>query len=179
MPGRKSWTYGGVPVVVSATADIPANYRVGHLHARVVQGVLNRVPQWRGSGSTIFTVRDLRPTQSLIVIPHDGARLVWAKHVGHHARRVGLSPFVMKTAPKSSCFTVELVGASGRPMLVRAYPGEYIPPLPWQQSARDVDGGIAHCRAYWREHAYVHAYSLVSKGTATQTPPEWFSTAAS
>lgn len=172
---RNCWWYKGKPVVVAATADVPMPYRQGGKKASVVQMALNQVGVWERGESMIATVH-VEALQPRIVVPLDGLCPIWAKHIGHHARRVQVSPFVELTKTSlTDMFTVELVGSSRAPRLVRAYPGGYTPPLPWQGSAEFVEGGIERCIEFWRCHAYVYRDSLVVPGSNIgRRAPSWY-----
>lgn len=165
------WKYKGRRVTVAPTADIPAEYREGSRGHTVVQTVLDDM-EWRED--PIETVFDMDPLPEIVIRVGSRVRR-WAKHVGHRARNVQLSPFVVARKSWTSSFTVELVGLVDNPLLVRAYPGEYIPPLPWQRSAEYADGGLEACKAFWREHAYVYRPSRVVTGSETGITPVWFS----
>lgn len=170
----RPWKYQGCIVLVSPTADIPTEYRMGKRCAAVVQEVLDEIPPWQEGDDPIETVTDFDVAMPHIVVPRDGGEVLWAKHKGHHARRVGLSPFVTVARSYTRAFTVEMTGSSEQPRLVRAYPGDYIPPLPWQNSARSADGGRDACLSFWRQYAYIYRPSLVVPGSVSETPPEWF-----
>lgn len=169
----KTWRYRGRRVMVSATADIPTPYRLGHLLDRVVQSALDATEPWEQDESPIQTI-ELPERLRQIVVPTAGKKVFFARHAGHHARHVQPSPFVTLGGGEATThlFTIELVGEPESPRLIRAYPGDYTPPLPWQNSSRDADGGVAACYDFWTKHAYV-----MSSGNAVQTtdlPPAWY-----
>ena len=172
---REPWHYNGRNLSVANTADIPANYRVGHPGARLVQTLLDQVPEWdRGNEQQVVTLAC--DEVKMIVVVRSGRRPLWAKHKGHHARKVELSPFIKLSKPEmTKQFTLELVGSPSRPVLVRAYPGGYCPPLPWQISAQNAPGGYDACRAFWQTHAYVHSQGVIIPGSeAGHRAPRWF-----
>lgn len=172
---RNVWVLRGVPVVVSETADIRTPYRIGHPSAYIVQDVLSQIRNWPEGKTMVLTVGQLKRRQPRIAVERlRETRVVWGQYVGHYEPKVQLSPFVIVRGGMTSSFTVEVVGGFDRPMLVRAYPGEYMPPLPWQLSAGDAMGGKEACMEYWRTHAYVHSTSLVRAGTGTDKAPDWF-----
>lgn len=150
---------------------------MGHDMAGVVQEVLDRIDAWPTHKRQWIFTTDVDRTLEQIVVPvlQDRAVRVWAKHAGHHARSPEVSPFVQVIAPLTRQFTIELLGASDRPKLVRAYPGEYIPPLPWQISAEDGLGGYDASLVFWQAHAYVLSRpGLIMPGTTTKRSPNWF-----
>ncbi|QQS21734.1 hypothetical protein IPM09_04420 [Candidatus Saccharibacteria bacterium] len=100
---------------------------------------------------------------------------IWAEHAGHHAKSRGLSPFVKRRwVPKTSWFTVHLVGTVQNPVVVRAYPGDEHPPLPWMASAADCGWERGALVEYWRTHAYPWRDTLARQGSQSPTPPSWY-----
>lgn len=172
---KKTWLYRDVPVRVSATADIPLLYRYGARFSDHVQAAINSVDLWI-DGSTPTHLIDsssglskMRP----MVVPVGGGRVIWGIHKGHHARTVQLSPFVrMSSVPLTYSVTLELAGNNVQPWIVRAYPGSFAPPLPWQISAKDAVGGLDACRTFWSQHAYVYSASLVA--AESDQAPAWY-----
>jgi hypothetical protein len=131
------------------------------------------VEPWDDGDDPIETKRLNHDRPLPIVVPSNGEPW-WGIHAGHHARQPQASPFVKinwRTLERTDLFTVELTQTPGRPKLVRAYPGDYIPPLPWMNSARDADGGIRACLEYWRGHAYVYRPGLMIRRAER---PDWF-----
>lgn len=161
---------------MSPTADIPSPFRQGQVRAGLVQQVLDRVEPWRGSDGTVLTVELSEQAFPVIIVSLDGRKPVWAKHVGHHAHHVQVSPFVECRRPLlTQKLTIELVGSASHPRLVRAYPGDYAPPLPWQNSAEFVPGGVAGCVEFWRTHAYVLTETNTVPGSSIgYRAPSWF-----
>jgi len=170
------WKYRDVNVQVPSTADIPTIYRFDKPLGRVVQEVLDSIDPWQEGEDPIETMRFPGRTFRCIVIPRGNAAATWAKHPGHHAKSVEASPFVVidsKLPPRTNLFTVELVQTPERPKLVRAYPGDYIPPLPWMNSARWAEGGRSACVDFWKQHAYACHPAQVLRGRSSN-PPAWF-----
>lgn len=167
----EGWTYRGVPVRVARTAEIPWPYRLGRPSAHVVQEILNGMEPW-DTPEVSETVIDFDP-MPVIVTPVGARTRFWARHAGHHARDVGYSPFVRTFGERleTTEFTILMVGPPSKPMLVRAYPGNEMPPLPWQRHRAD---GRPESLAFWREHAYVYTSSRVHLGSETDVAPSWF-----
>lgn len=172
----KGWMVCGKPITISPTADIPTPYRPRQVRADLVKEALLSIDEWEGSDGVIHTTVLIGKRFPLVVVPRDGLMPQWFKHIGHHAHHVQLSPFVTVPRPRTtSSLTVELVGTVGRPKLVRAYPGEYTPPLPWMGSAEHAPGGVERSIEYWREHAYVLTDTNTVPGSATgRQAPSWF-----
>lgn len=172
------WRYRGAVVVVAETADIPTPYRQGHAQAGIVQRALKSVEPWRRGAPPArgFTVDLCAVRLKRLVVRRDGLMPFWGKHAGHHARHVQISPFVKVVRPQwTTLFTVELTGSPESPRLVRAYPGEYQPPLPWQGSAEGAPGGVEECVEFWRQHAYVYTDSIMVPGSNIGLrAPSWF-----
>lgn len=170
------WMYKGREVHAPSTADIPLLYRRGYPLSYIVQQALDSVSNWEAGATPTYT--NNHTDLILLVVPIDGRKVIWAKHRGHKARQVQVSPFVRVEDSRllTASFTLELAGTESNPWLVRAYPGEYTPPLPWQNSARDAVGGRAACIAFWQNHAYVHSEGVVEPFQARfAQAPEWFS----
>lgn len=167
------WTYRGVRVGVPWTADIPAPFRLGGDLDFIVQEILDDMDPWDEEGvSDTFEDFDL---MRALVVSVEGRHRIWAKHVGHRARWVQESPFVRTNGevPLTTQFTVMMMGTPEAPRLVRAYPGDFIPPLPWQH----IDTPELWLRSleFWRTHAYVYGPERVIPGSETETIPTWFS----
>jgi hypothetical protein len=172
------WTYQGRTVIVPRSADIPWNFLHNPEFRQLVQDALDdsmdAVPPWRPGKNLIFTAKTEVPIDCLVVevgkLP-----VSWFKHIGHKARNVQYSPFVMlKRPPTTKQLTIELKGLPRNPWLVRAYPGGYTPPLPWQVTAGDAPGGRARCVQFWRCHAYIYRESRVRPNDRAKRAPHWF-----
>lgn len=161
---RYNWRYRGRRVIVPRTAEIRAPFRPGQSGNALVQQMLDVLEPWRRGEDPIHTESFEGGSFSPIVVRVGrGDRVFYAQHRYHTARVVKPSPFVRpRVLPeKTNRLTIELTGTPREPMLVRAYPGGYIPPLPWQKSARFADGGIEFCRRFWSNHAFVYRDHLV------------------
>ncbi|MBC7512749.1 hypothetical protein H7142_03790 [Candidatus Saccharibacteria bacterium] len=168
------WTYAGANVTVPRTADIPPQFRFKNSNGNVVQEILDLMDPWRDGENPVHTVelegRELMP----IVVPLNGRKAWWGIYAGHHANTPQASPFIkvnLSHVELTSMFTIELEGSVRSPRLVRAYPGEYIPPLPWMTSARQIPGGVQLCQKYWRKHALIFRQSAMK---ASAREPGWF-----
>jgi len=175
----KGWMVRGKTVTIPRTADIPSPFRPGQANANLVKRALSAVRPWEGSGGAMLTFSVDRKFPE-VVVPRNGLLPVWYRHKGHKARNVQVSPFVELHSPiLTSKITVELDGTMGRPRLVRAYPGDYHPPLPWQGSAEYIDGGIEASVEFWRTHAYVLSDSNIVEPNSRRGirhAPSWFPT---
>lgn len=175
-----AFLYNGVPVAVPWTADIPYELRAEGNLAHCVQAILDATEPWEDGQNPVETAAfDERITP--IAISTTGRRVMWGIHKGHKAKKPRLqpSPFVQGDrrilGERIGLLTIELYGSPEHPRLVRAYGGDYTPPLPWMSSAPDAIGGRDACLDYWRQHAYRDVSSrLIVAGTMTRTPPKWF-----
>lgn len=169
------WRYQNKEVQVPQSADIQPVYRSSGDRRGVVQRVLNQLRPWSGKHGTVGTLRFRDQRFNAIVVPlNDGEVPVWGVHAGHKARDPQESPFVVvDDRPKTDHFTIELTGTPSQPRLVRAYPGLYVPPLPWMLSAEQAIGGIEGCVEFWREHAYVEFENSIRAGSKRRAP-SWF-----
>lgn len=175
---QRGWMVNGHALTISPTADIPSPYRPRQQRSELVRHALHTVPRWQGDDGIIHTATLSGKAFPLTVVLLEGLMPEWFKHIGHHARHVQLSPFVTLSRPKlTTKLTVELTGTTGRPKLVRAYPGEYAPPLPWMGSAEYAPGGVEHSVEFWRRHAYVLTATNTVPGSGTgRRAPSWFTT---
>lgn len=128
--------------------------------------------EWVGSEPEIFTLYDVQ-TLPLYVLERDKhEEVVWGYYRFHTAKAPKLSPFVFKEPGKTNSLTIELVGTPKGPALTRVYAGEYAPPLPWQKTADDADGGRMACLDFWKTHAFALHKNLVT-GNLVDSVPDW------
>lgn len=170
---RYGFMYRGRNIGIPWSADIPINYRFRGSGAWAVEEALRRTEPWREGDDPIETV-ELNRSVLAIVIPTRGQPVMWGNHRGHKAKRVQPSPFIeVDDLVRTRLFTIELIGSPRSPSLVRAYPGEYMPPLPWMTSAGWAPGGRQACVKFWRTHAYIYRDTIVD-GRLDDQAPRWF-----
>lgn len=166
-------TYRGVVVELALDADIPAAYRpIGH-RGEYVQQVLDQTEPWKGNQGIVQTITDLKKPMPAIVIPISEGPVIWGKHIRHQSASAGLSPFVCAPPEDTKSFTIVLSGPPEQPVLERAFPGEYIPPLPWQIKG-GPDDEYQESLDFWRMNGFVYFYNMIQRGTATNKAPGWF-----
>lgn len=172
------WTYGGRRVGLPFAADIPYDFRPAGRRHSVIQDVLDVMAPWTSSRRQppIGTAVLREQFFDIVVELEPGMRPVWAIHRGHHARNPQPSPFVKLPgrAPTTNYFTVHVDGTPNQPLVVRAYPGNEVPPLPWMASAEHYHWPIERIYAYWRKHAYVWRDTIAVRETETARGPAWF-----
>lgn len=170
------YSYKGNAVIIPPTAEIPREFLPNGRFAVAVQELIDNIEPWRGSRTTFETYGADDFSFEATVVRNGGKTPMWYKHVGHKARRVDYSPFLARRPSATSWLSAEFLKTkTGEFMLVRVWPGDFfLPPLPWQQSARNVDGGVERCVKYWRRHSYVFCKSRVRSGSRSNTPPNWF-----
>ena len=186
-------TFGDAAVMVPETADIAPVFYQGEEYVELLQDALDELhDEWQEATgrarSRLWPARNNGPDLTLVLEPDDPVMHVsvvpvfpretrrWALYAHHTARHREPSPFVYrpKGGPEAESLTIKLAGTPEQPSLVRAYPGDYQPPLPWMASAKDTPGGIRAAREYWASHAYVEADDVM-KGHTWTTAPVWFS----
>ncbi len=159
-------------------AQVTPDFRPAGRYGRDVSVAIQRALGVHGTsdweGQELVDSFDMPQEYPDIIVEARGACRHWGVYRWHTASRPGLSPFVSRSAPMTSVLSIHLVEQPAGPMLVRAYPGEYMPSLPWQMSARSEEGGVAACRAFWRQYAFVETSGLIVPGTATRSAPDWF-----
>lgn len=175
--------YRGARLFVPPTADITENFF--RRHARLLQEAIREfeldedeagVAPWAKGEDPIFTLEISRGdglnTNVVPVEPHE--RVMWAVYSRHTAMHPGLSPFVRRREwPSATALTIEFAGTGEQPILTRAYPGEYQPPLPWMKSASSAPGGVAEAAKYWSGHALIRTTTTM-KGVPTRDAPDWY-----
>lgn len=144
--------------------------------SEVVQDALNEVRPWKKGEDPIHDFYVPNAIGSLVVELEDSETPGWAINPRHRAKRPGLSPYVEleKDDPRATTTvaTIELKGTPHRPILVRAYPGEYMPPLPWMKSVTNTpDGGKEASLNFWMRHAFVHTRPDL---TLSEEAPDWY-----
>lgn len=164
--------YKGKSLHIPDTADIPVYFDGME---GLIQTMIDEIKPWRKGEDPIHTV-ELHHDLDNIVTAVEGRTLdvFWGINKDHWARNPQVSPFIQSSDTKTDIFTIELAGTPDKPILARAYPGEYIPPLPWMKSAQYADGGYAACVEYWRRHAYVAANVDIRSGSRTTKAPAWY-----
>lgn len=174
----RDWMCGNTRVYISPSAEIADGFRPGQENGGLVEELLLGVAPWRGDKGAVETLYGIEPGLEVMVIPNLGRRPVWAIHADHTARHPQLSPFMHTNGDLilTDSLTVELADRATQPRLVRVYPGEPVPPLPWQVSAADFDaGGMNACVKFWQTHSYVYSRASIVKGTQTSAIPNWYS----
>lgn len=168
--------YRGRKVFIPTAADIPTKYWPGRAHATAVQTLLDHIDPWEEGQDPIESAVIEGFSDWPLTVAAGQAPRIWAIHPGHKAHNPGLSPFIrLNRPPRTDMITVELAGSPKRPMIVRIYPGDYSPPLPWMNSASKADGGKAACLDFWRTHAYlVRDLRFLEGAGVTHNPPDWY-----
>lgn len=160
-------------IVIPPWADIPRNFRPDGNDSLLLQELLSDMDtQDLGAKTIIETVDGLKRKFRLEVVGNNNRTPEWHIHRGHKARQPQISPFLrVARAPLTDKLTVMVTSDLH---LVRVIVGEYVPPLPWQSSAKQEQGGIRTCRDFWRRHSYVYSDSRVCRTRDSSTPPHWF-----
>ena len=170
------YTYAGRRLEVARYADMPHTMRPNGKYHTLVQELIHSIKPWDEGEDPIETM-EFDESIYPMALPRGYADVTWGVHRGHRARVPGLSPFVQRGIPHElmGFITVELVGTPEEPLLVRAYGGDYTPPLPWMVSAKNADGGLAAGQKYWQSHAYLmQNRSIIREGSETSEAPNWF-----
>ncbi len=171
------YTYHNNVVKIPRNAEVSSAFRdtPRAIFFSEVQTAINEIESWEKGEDPIYTFD----------IPFDiGARVVqlaqneeplWGVNPYHKARYPQESPYLLldRRDPRATTdeATIELSGTPDKPMLIRAYPGDYMPPLPWMSSAKDADGGREQCLEYWQTHAFM--YRGRPDELSTQAP-DWY-----
>ncbi len=175
--------FDGIPVEVPRTAEVMPYFR--KTDAMLIQLALDSLlVEWEESGRQPWLNRTLGGTYELepgdailytnVVCVKPGEQRLWTI-LGHHkANNRRPSPCVRRLGwEEADSYSVLLAGSARKPVLVRAYAGDYQPPLPWQASAKQAEGGMAASRKFWANHAYILPAQLTQHG-ASITAPGWF-----
>lgn len=166
--------YAGKNVHVPGTADIPVYFDGIR---GLIQEMINEIRPWREGEDPIHTIDLSHDIDNIVTVVNGQSQDVfWGINKDHWARNPQVSPFIDSNDTRTDIFTIEMAGTPDKPVLARAYPGEYIPPLPWMKSSRYADGGYEACVEYWKSHAYVAANVDVREGTRSNRAPSWYIT---
>lgn len=173
---QQDWVYNGRRVLIVPSAEIARGFRPHERYGKLVQKLLDGVEPWDLKDDPIETTYDNLLEMPAIVTRNKGRKPVWGIYTRHTARDPKLSPFVHGSGEIefTRSLTVELTGTPEQPRLTRVYPGEYIPPLPWQASSGDAEGGREMCIHFWRNHSYIYDPSVIKFRKHTNNAPEWY-----
>lgn len=127
--------------------------------------------KWSKREPIIFSFDDAGKLPQFVTERTLGDEVYWGVYRFHTAGRPQASPFVLKPAGITTTLTIEVVGSGEVPLITRIYGGEYTPPLPWQASAPDAEGGREACAEFWKAHAFVMDTSIM--GNLIDSTPEW------
>jgi hypothetical protein len=165
--------------MIPAAAEVSGAFlpHGGGIFKEIIQKILDTLEPWERGEEPIETFH--LPTQvgSRVMALAGRETPLWGVNPHHKARNPGLSPYAMlhRNDPRqrTDSATIELMGSVERPILTRAYPGEYMPPLPWMKSVSQAPDGKEGSIAFWQEHAFV-----LREGNApaqlTGQAPEWY-----
>lgn len=173
------YRYQGRRLAIAPTADMPLAMRPGKRHSRQVQHILDTMGEWEPGLKPIETMEFPGKFIIPMAVPvAEETMIQWGLHRGHHSSKRQLSPFVdsydLRTV-ETNLLTIELIDSPRGPMLVRAYGGDYAPPLPWMSTAPSAEGGREACEEFWHSHAYFSPeLRLVEPNSLRGTAPEWF-----
>ena len=165
----------GLSVEIPRAAMIPRGYRPGERWAGHVQDILSQMP--RQNAGTLQVQRAEFETcefTRLVVPIRLGENRHWGVHVAHRAKQPGLSPMIDRERAQTNQLSVEVCwNPAGQPLLVRVYPSDDEPPLPWMSSAKRYPGGIGRCLSFWRSHVFVGRH-LIKAESEVEQAPSWF-----
>lgn len=170
------YNFQGQDIYIPPPADLTRAFWPDGTFAPNVQRAIDTIEPWDQGEQAIKTFDIARKLGAAVVEVEEDEPILWGVHKHHKANKPGLSPFVNipdATHPRRFTYdaTIHLVGTPDKPLLVRAYPGEYIAPLPWMMSAKDAPGGKEACREFWDGHAYIFRDHIVTD--LTPQAPEW------
>lgn len=186
--GASPFRFGDWPVSLLCTSELHRPwFGADGYYARTVQEALTEMSRdedgwdWHRSKPCVLTLDEVEESLPLVVVKRRPDQAVrYGRYKEHQDVNPDLSPFVtLGFFPRSHSITVELVGAPGDLKLIRAYGGEYVPPLPWQQSISHDSEAVFESYTYWQDHAFVMSGRsqdvgrLVDGSTLTDKPPRW------
>lgn len=173
-----SYSYKGNPVFVPCNVEIPKSFRPGKSGPlfEVFQEALNTIEPWNMGDDPIETIE----------IPYKiGARAVkltthedpiWQINLSENAKDREVTPHIELSHDDerrlTNKITVELKSLPKHPLLMRAYPGEYIPPLPSLLPANAGAEAFEESLDYWNTHALL--YNQRCTPGDLQKPPSWY-----
>ncbi len=140
-----------------------------------LQLALNEIEPWQDQAHIVKSFKLSRMISTRVVKLEFLEAPLWGVNPHHKAKNPGLSPYVVidnfDGRQGTNRATLELVGEVERPSLIRAYPGDYLPPLPWMVSAETSPAGLDGCIDYWNSHAFIYR---TSGPELTYEAPEWY-----
>lgn len=173
-----SYNYQGNEIMIPRGAEVTTAFSPGNVFHNVIQAALDDIEPWERGNDPIETFPLGQKIGARVVALAEGELpTFWAVSAHHKARNPGRSPFLVLERDDSRQaadeFTLELAGTPTSPLLTRIYPGDYMPPLPWMNSAGNAPGGKDECVDFWNENAFV-----LRDLNAVEQPgfnaPDWF-----
>lgn len=135
--------------------------------------LMDDFPTDLGIYETLVTTDEFDTAVANTIVTNKGGRTpFFARHQMHTAVNPELSPFVMEKPTATNLLTIEVVRRPADLLVTRLYAGEEILPLPWQASARKI--GLAACREFWLDMAYIAAPEMLIANTITVEEPDWY-----
>lgn len=133
----------------------------------------------------IVTAYDIPWPIKAIVEPNNARAPIWGTHALHQTDAVGshteLSPFVCASRdhrlPMTKALTFEFTGTMNHPVIRRVYPGDLLPPLPWQVDSSANVTEYEMSAAFWRIHSFLFDRAIV-RGVQ-ENAPHWYGTTPS
>ena len=174
----KNYTYRENRVFIPPTAEVGRIFMPRGEFGPVVQRVISETSPWEKGEDPIEEFTLPKEIGVRVVELSDRDRPMWGRNPNHKARNIEVSPYVYRADLNSPNLrtvhaTLEMVGSPDKPILTRVYPGEYSPPLPWMQSAKNADGGRDGCIEFWKKHAYIIT-SMNRPTELSPEPPNWY-----
>lgn len=176
-----TWLYQESPVDVDIKHPTMLECLPGGKHSLYVQIALNRMSWLPLALPTSVTISNLPWPIKAIVIPNDGQTPIWRGHRQHQLPNVPeseiLCPFIYpdrtRKMPMTRSLTIVLAsGDTGGFVVTDVYPGERIPPLPWQ--VRDVNDGssLQDSIDFWIDHSFPYDSHIVTS-KREYSAPSW------
>ena len=167
------WSYNGRYVDMPPWAEVPDWYRRNRSMQFLIQGVIDQIPKrrWQGHRKRFtFTGKLARPVHEIFVaVPRD-SEVLWAVHRDYWHHPVVLAPFVevdLDELPSTNRFTVAMDGTPDNPRILRAYPGQEIPPLPGQMYT------TRQSVPWWSVNAFAYREGLEDATYDWDFAPSW------
>ncbi len=173
-----SYLYHGNRLVVPRAAEVSPAFRNSEgVFGATIQKAVNEVESWDAGRNPRITFDLGRQIGSRVVALDETEVPLWAINPQHTARLPGLSPFILlgrsDGRAMTGVMTLEMAGTPRDPILTRVYPGEYMPPLPWMATAKNVEIGVDGCAEFWNGHAFVANDNNRPDGL-TPVHPDWY-----
>lgn len=175
------WSLRGKPVIITDDAHFSSKFSPTTEHRLLVKRALEQLSNTpKFTVPTKVTVDTLPWPIRAIVESNNGRQQRWATHLRHqHLQSDDVDtavPFVFMNRdlklPVTKSLTLEIIGTKEHPIIKDIYPGQILPPLPWELTAQTDLAVFVKSMLFWRSHSFLYDKSCVVD-KLRETAPSW------